>query len=72
MTTLTKSQYVEMLKKEQEYKLLKQLRQDFPALVIYCEHVKKMLEAIRCPPTERHRYEPLCWWCRKAGNKDEQ
>ena len=42
----------------------RELRKEFPDLVPYCEHVKRMLEAISCPPEERHVYDPVCWSCR--------
>lgn len=61
----TKQQYLEILNKQQTHKLLHQLREEFPELVRYCDHVKKMLDDIGCSPEDRHVYEPVCWMCQR-------
>ncbi len=47
----------------------RELKREFPELVQFCEHHKKMLEDIGCPRDERHVYDLQCWDCKREQKR---
>jgi hypothetical protein len=66
---MTESDFLEVFREGKARELEYQLRREFPQLVRYCPHVKKMLEDIGCEAENLAVYDPQCWTCQREKNK---
>lgn len=62
---MPKVNIVDVLSEQKAEEFVAALKREFPQLIKFCEHNKKMIEDTGCPLEERHVYDNECWSCKR-------